>query len=446
MVMLSFMRHFERRTDKSEKKSDSSRSRSEEHAGKSTSQKSWPHHRRDHSGATSAQARKAAEELGVEKWLVCREDVHLGQKLGKGAFGTVHSCRVKGREEAMVGKVMNPRQLSEADAMLFKMEVKIWSELDHPACVKFLGVCLDPKEYILLCALCEGGSLSHRHFYARQARKPPLSTAALVHQATTIAEGMEYLHERNIMHRDLKSQNILIGADNELKISDFGLAKFAPTEKAELTAETGSYRWMAPEVLRHERYDKSCDVYSYAIVCWEMLTYQVPFADLGPVQAAFSMALRNERPDLPDYCHPKMKHLIQQCWSANSEDRPSFTQLLKLLGSIGDAADTASPSASATRTPTAPTPSAAATVAAANASTAAAVSAAASSGSSFGTSMQSLPSSFTAPARLPTIEDENASNHSVGKRLSVDRDATPKLNIKQHKSVGSQFSALTFTP
>eukprot|EP00965_Chrysotila_dentata_P171534 5661057-Pleurochrysis_carterae.AAC.1 len=149
---------------------------------------------------------------------------------------------------------------------------------------QFLGVCLDPKEYILLCALCEGGSLSHRHFYARQARKPPLSTAALVHQATTIAEGMEYLHERNIMHRDLKSQNILIGADNELKISDFGLAKFAPTEKAELTAETGSYRWMAPEVLRHERYDKSCDVYSYAIVCWEMLTYQVPFADLGPVQ------------------------------------------------------------------------------------------------------------------------------------------------------------------
>jgi len=155
--------------------------------------------------------------------------------------------------------------------------------------------------------------------------------------ALAVASAMSYLHGRQIMHRDLKSQNVLIGELGELQVADFGLAQFAPREKALLTAETGSYRWMAPEVLRHEPYDEKCDVYSFAMLCWEMLTYRVPFEQHQPVQAAFAMAIENKRPDIPASCHPDVKQLLERSWREQSEARPSFAQVCDELQSLQNA-------------------------------------------------------------------------------------------------------------
>merc|ERR1719217_394706 len=116
---------------------------------------------------------------------------------------------------------------------------------------------------------------------------------------------MVHLHEHGVMHRDLKSPNILLESKGNslyescpLKIADFGLARHLPLEDraASLTAETGSYRWMAPEVIRHEPYNTACDVYSFAILAWEMLTYRVPFDNMMPVEAAFAVAKGAKRP------------------------------------------------------------------------------------------------------------------------------------------------------
>merc|ERR1712087_398595 len=91
---------------------------------------------------------------------------------------------------------------------------------------------------------------------------------------------------------------------------------------------------MAPEVLRHEPYDKKCDVYSFAMLCWEMLTYRIPFDAVQPVQAAFAMAIEHKRPDIPSQCHPEVKALLESSWQEQSESRPSFEQLCDQLRSL----------------------------------------------------------------------------------------------------------------
>lgn len=103
--------------------------------------------------------------------------------------------------------------------------------------------------------------------------------------AAEIAMGMNYLHLCSIMHRDLKSGNILLDAHGTVKISDFGLSCVLDLSGShDLTAETGTYRWMAPEVIRHEPYSTKADVYSFGIVLWEMITKDQPFRGLTPIQ------------------------------------------------------------------------------------------------------------------------------------------------------------------
>ena len=163
-----------------------------------------------------------------------------------------------------------------------------------------------------------------------QALKNPTLPGFVLRVAEGVAAGMLYLHRQGIMHRDLKGPNVLLDHAGEVKLTDFGLSVKLPDEATDagfLTPECGSYRWMAPEVLRHEPYDKKCDVYSFAMLCWEMLTYRMPFDNCEPVQAAFAMAIEHKRPEIPRDAHPTVHKLLEQTWQEASDARPTFEQL-----------------------------------------------------------------------------------------------------------------------
>ncbi|KAJ6730608.1 SERINE/THREONINE-PROTEIN KINASE TNNI3K-RELATED [Salix viminalis] len=100
-----------------------------------------------------------------------------------------------------------------------------------------------------------------------------------------VCKGMEYLHQKNIIHRDLKTANLLMDTQNVVKVADFGVARFQ-NQGGVMTAETGTYRWMAPEVINHLPYDQKADVFSFAIVLWELVTAKVPYDSMTPLQAA----------------------------------------------------------------------------------------------------------------------------------------------------------------
>ena len=254
------------------------------------------------------------------------EQIALGPLIGTGGFAKVYHCKVDG-ETAAVCKVINAEKVDEEAAYLLTNECTIWSKLAHPNIVRFHGMSFTSSAILLVCEFMPEGSLLDAHEVARKEQRSMLTLSVLLARIEQIASGMAHLHswEPPILHRDLKSANILLDGER-LAIADFGLARYQECHK-KMTAETGSYRWMAPEVIRHEMYDWRCDVYSFGVLVWEMVSYRVPFEELTPVQAAFAVAKEAKRPPIPRGCPPSISHMVDQCWSQDAAHRPSFTKI-----------------------------------------------------------------------------------------------------------------------
>ena len=153
--------------------------------------------------------------------------------------------------------------------------------------------------------------------------------------AVEIASGMSHLHQLNIMHRDLKPANIILDGNGCAKIADFGLS-CRVSVGVELTPETGSYRWMAPEVIRHEQYSLAADVYSFGLLLWELYSRMRPFDDLTPIKAAYHVAMDNIRPPISQDIPPLVIMLIEQLWHKNAERRPTFMEVVSCIERLYD--------------------------------------------------------------------------------------------------------------
>ena len=301
----------------------------------------------------SSKNSKLVESMNLSSSQVLSSDqVKLGGSIGEGGFAKVYRCKLDG--QLAVAKVISSEAINEEMTYLLTNECTIWSRLAHPNIVSFYGMASTPSSIWLVCEFFSDGSLQSRHEQSRRSKEPPLSTFRLVSELRQIAKGMEYLHSLDppVLHRDLKSANILLAeGGRRLAIADFGLARYqAGVNDKKMTAETGSYRWMAPEVIRHEAYDSRCDVYSFAILSWEMLTYRVPFENMMPVEAAFAVAKGAKRPPIPERCEgTPIQQMLEVCWDQQAKNRPSFAELKVALdaeaGLIAEAATADAPDA-----------------------------------------------------------------------------------------------------
>ena len=157
--------------------------------------------------------------------------------------------------------------------------------------------------------------------------------------AQQLAQGMNHLHKSHppIIHRDLKPANLLIDFNGTLKIADFGLAKIRPNpEQIEsevflMTGETGSYRFMAPEVFRHEDYTETVDIYSYSMIFYHILLGNAPWAGLSGLDAVTKAAMDGERPLVPRHIDERLSTLLKRCWDESPRARPSFDEIIKCL-------------------------------------------------------------------------------------------------------------------
>jgi serine/threonine protein kinase len=217
-------------------------------------------------------------------------EIKLGRAVGAGRSGSTYSAQWNGRRVA--AKVVDLSAASKKGGTLaqellkeFHKEEEVASALRHPNIVQFLGSASSPPRYCLVFEFMEGGTLSS----LIRAKKGPLDFFRL---ANDMAQGMGYLHEHSVMHRDLKSSNVLLDAQGTAKISDFGLSCVLELGRsADLTAETGTYGWMAPEVIRHEPYSSKADVYSFGVVLWELLAKDIPFKGQTPMQSEWPAEL-----------------------------------------------------------------------------------------------------------------------------------------------------------
>lgn len=152
--------------------------------------------------------------------------------------------------------------------------------------------------------------------------------------AKDVVKGMCYLHSHKpaIVHRDLKSPNLLVDKDWTVKVCDFGMSKMkANTYLSGKSQGGGTPEWMAPEVLRYESSDEKCDVYSFGVILYELVTGLLPWRNLKPMQVVGVVGYEGKQLPLPQEIDPSIASIIKQCWSPNSRNRPSFQELLGKL-------------------------------------------------------------------------------------------------------------------
>ncbi|CAL5224575.1 g7281 [Coccomyxa viridis] len=326
------------------------------------------------------------DEALQPEWEIDPKDLQIMEKVGEGEFGTVHKAK-------WYGTIVAVKILRRSDAVAvgdFRTELNVMQKVHFPHAVQFLGACTVSQPYMIVTEFLPGGSLTDlfRRVHHGNAQHPSLKRAT--EMALDCSRGMTYLHAKNknkmsCVHRDLKPANLMLGGiphdstdlrlGGELgvvKIADFGLSKsLAQNEKAansskslettgphavddglegheieryKLTGETGSYRYMAPEVFRHEPYNTKVDVYAFSMIAYELFEGAIPFEHLHPVEAARRAAMNHARPVWGKTCNrfgkvvpEEVKQLVEECWDPQPHKRPAFPVIAARLQKMFDA-------------------------------------------------------------------------------------------------------------
>ncbi len=231
------------------------------------------------------------------------------------------------------------------DSNTVTQEVTILANLQHPNVLQFIGLASNQNQYVLVTELMDMDLRSYLdQKIMKDAETPPLKLLEAIDIMLQVAQGMDYLHERGVMHRDLKSKNVLINVLDygqfqvsksvRAKLADFGISKLKDSSTF-TTPDVGTTLWRAPEVFKKgsgQKYRKSADVYSFAIIFFEVLTGKTPFD--GVRRETFYEHIRSgERPALPptSYCPEYLSALIQRCWATRAEARPTFREICQML-------------------------------------------------------------------------------------------------------------------
>ncbi|XP_018450227.2 serine/threonine-protein kinase STY46 isoform X1 [Raphanus sativus] len=264
---------------------------------------------------------------GTDVWEINLQHLKFGHKIASGSYGDLYKGTYCSQEVAI--KVLKPERLDSELEKEFAQEVFIMRKVRHKNVVQFIGACTKPPHLCIVTEFMPGGSV---YDYLHK-QKGVFKLPALLKVAIDICKGMNYLHQNNIIHRDLKAANLLMDEHEVVKVADFGVAR-VKAQTGVMTAETGTYRWMAPEVIEHKPYDHKADVFSYGIVLWELLTGKIPYEYMTPLQAAVGVVQKGLRPTIAKKTHPKMRELMERLWEKDPTLRPDFSEIIDQLQEI----------------------------------------------------------------------------------------------------------------
>lgn len=286
------------------------------------------------------------EKLGAQsQWEIDFDELTIIKKVGAGAYGEVYSARLWGTLVAV--KRLNVAKFPDQAKLLadLQSEAQILSQLRHPNVVLYVGAATKQSNVCIVTEWCAMGSLHdvlHDHSISLSARK--MATLAM-----GVAQGMNYLHNLpdKIIHRDLKSHNVLIDKDWNVKVADFGLSRVRKkagegkrVQRATQQAQ-GTPEWMAPEIMAPtpgKAETEKIDIYSFGVLLCEILTRALPFRDQYHIETfddVVDIVLDDGAlPTIPSWAEHFLKPLILQCLSRDPEKRPSFSDIISTLSDL----------------------------------------------------------------------------------------------------------------
>ncbi|XP_015833522.1 mitogen-activated protein kinase kinase kinase 13 isoform X2 [Tribolium castaneum] len=250
-----------------------------------------------------------------DDWEIPFEQITDLTYLGSGGQGTVFSGMLNNQKVA-VKKVYD---IKETDIRNLK-------KLNHPNIVKFKGVCTQLPCLSIIMEYCPYGPL----FNLLKNQKNVVTINRVVSWAKQITSGMHYLHSQKIIHRDLKSPNVLIGEEEVIKISDFGTSR-TWSGVSEKMSFAGTVAWMAPEAIKELECSEKVDIWSFGVVLWELLTCEVPYDGMEQSAIMYMVGCGKLRPPIPKTCPDGFRLIMEMCWKLNPKERPSFKLILNHL-------------------------------------------------------------------------------------------------------------------
>ncbi|XP_017265078.1 raf-1 proto-oncogene, serine/threonine kinase a isoform X2 [Kryptolebias marmoratus] len=265
-------------------------------------------------------------------WEIEASEVVLHSCIGSGSFGTVYKGKWHGDVAVKVLKVTNP---TPEQFQAFRNEVAVLRKTRHVNILLFMGY-MTQDNLAIVTQWCEGSSL-YKHIHVLETN---FKMIQLIDIARQTAQGMDYLHAKNIIHRDMKSNNIFLHEGLTVKIGDFGLAtvKARWSGSQQVEQPSGSILWMAPEVIRmqdNNPYSFQSDVYSYGVVLYELMTGELPYSQIANRdQIIFMVGRCYLSPDLSKLyknCPKAMKRLVADCIKKSKDERPLFPQILSSI-------------------------------------------------------------------------------------------------------------------
>jgi len=256
------------------------------------------------------------------------DEIVVGVKLGSGAFSEVYLGELRGVPVAL-------KLLRNLNSRILSQEISLLTKFDHPNVVKFLGVfaSADKMAYIVMEYMNKGALNS-----LLETQRNEISISHLLEMCKQVAQGMEYLESKKIVHRDLACRNLLVKDTPDgllIKISDFGLSRevadFYESEEREVPI-----KWTAPEVFRYNKHGPKSDVWSFGITIWEIFEYgMLPYPDMDNNTARVKVLCGYRLPQ-PIDCPLELYSLIMRCWEDKPEARPTFNEIAEKIQRIID--------------------------------------------------------------------------------------------------------------
>jgi serine/threonine protein kinase len=273
---------------------------------------------------------KAVWETNSET-VIKSTEIELGSEIARGGYGTVFKGKCRGQTVAI--KKLHNQHLSGDKLEELKKEVQIQSQLRHPCILLLMGVCTEPDKVALVMEYVDGKSLDRM----LHEEKVPLTLHQKFQLAKDIAKGCYWLHclDPPIIHRDIKPANVLVDTNFRVQICDFGLSCVKEPPGPKKSRVVGSPFWMAPEVLAGHPNTEKSDVFSFAVLLWEIFTGHSPSEGVVDLRGyMFDVVNNNRRPPIPDELANGIKELIRSGWSRYPDQRPTFAEILAKLDDI----------------------------------------------------------------------------------------------------------------
>jgi alpha-tubulin suppressor-like RCC1 family protein len=261
---------------------------------------------------------------------ITEEEINFGDRIGVGTFGEVK----KGywRKQTVAVKFLKGEMLtSEESISCFIDECNILKNLRHPNILLFMGACTNPPNFFVVTEYCDNGNLFELLHSNKQI---VLNWEDKRRIAIEIAQGMNYLHSFDppILHRDLKSMNILLDKNFQVKIADFGSTKFLDVH---MTKQKGTFQWMAPEVIKGNSYSEKADVFSFGIILHELASRQPPYYGIDRKEVAKNVSNKADyRPQISRSFPKEWVDLMVKSWDHNPTKRPSYSEIIDMLSKM----------------------------------------------------------------------------------------------------------------